>query len=153
MDATEVRVNTMGQRTAPRTWDSCSRPPLPWVAVRISSYDQPPELQVLGGPVADDIHRLQQAIEHLKINYPDLADRYLQMVQNLNDFKGEIVLPAIQLYSEYLREPEAFFAGLQQHQSAWIPILEGAMACLDPGSDFYQQCRTLKHQIDESLQQ
>jgi hypothetical protein len=51
-----------------------------------------------------------------------------------------------------MKEPEEFFEKLPHNQAEWIPILEGAMACLDPTDDLYRKCNELKIRIDEFTQ-
>ena len=107
--------------------------------------------EILGLHVADDMQRLRTATHALKGDYPRLTERYTQTLQKLTRLKGQIVKPAIQVYSEYMREQETFWKKLRDHQSDWIPALEGAMACLEPGNDLYEKCRLLKQQIDKRL--
>lgn len=106
---------------------------------------------VLGVNLAGDIQKLQSAKRQLKENYPKLSEKYGKILQKIKKLKGEIVKPAIQVYSQYLKEPEAFFEKLSHNQAEWIPILEGAMACLDPGDDLYSKCKELKIRIDEFI--
>lgn len=106
-------------------------------------------IDILGVNVAEDIHRLQQAIHQIKQDYPKLVERYTQTLQKIKKLKSKLVKPAIEVYSDYTKEPASFFARLSQHQAEWIPILEGAMACLDPEDDLYQKCKYLKTRIDE----
>jgi hypothetical protein len=63
--------------------------------------------------------------------------------------RGELVKPAIWLYSQYVNEPTEFFEKLPLKQAEWIPTLESAMACLDPGDDLYRKCHELKARIDQ----
>lgn len=108
---------------------------------------------ILGEHVIDDIRMLQGANHVLKIEYPRLTEKYTYMLQKLTKLKGEMVKPAIQVYSEYMQDAHTFWKNLPRHQAEWIPILEGAMACLEPENDLYQKCALLKHKIDERLQQ
>lgn len=105
-------------------------------------------IDILGANVAEDIRYLADVARRFKDDYPKLSSRYTHILQKIKGFKGELVKPAIQVYSEYMREPEAFFEKLSQKYAEWIPALEGAMACLDPDDEFYQQCKDLKDRID-----
>jgi hypothetical protein len=113
--------------------------------------DAEESVDIFGAHVADDIHRLHDAIHIIKDEYPKLHDHYTQTLQKLTKLKGEMIKPAIKTYGEYIREPEGFWKKLPQRHSEWIPILEGAMACLESDNDLYQQCSLLKHKIDERL--
>lgn len=115
--------------------------------------DTEESVDLLGAHVADDIRKLQDANHTLKGEYPRLTNKYTQTLQKLTKLKGEMLKPAIQVYREYMRDPDTFWENLSEHQAEWIPILEGAMACLEPENDLYQKCHLLKHRIDEHLQQ
>jgi hypothetical protein len=106
-------------------------------------------IDILGEHVIDDMRKLQDANHVLKSEYPRLTDKYTAVFQKLTKLKGEMVKPAIQVYSAYMRDPDAFWEDLSAHHAEWIPTIEGAMACLEPESDLYQKCALLKHKIDE----
>jgi hypothetical protein len=108
-------------------------------------------IDILGANVAEDIRRLQHATHQIKHDYPKLAERYMQTLQKIKKLKGKLVKPAIEVYSDYTQEPVSFFERLSQHQAEWIPILEGAMACLDPDDDLYQKCKEVKTRIDQFI--
>jgi hypothetical protein len=106
-------------------------------------------IDVLGVNLAKDIQRLQYAARKLKEHYPELSEKYVTILRKVKRLKGTLVKPAIQVYSQYMKEPEDFFEKLPHNQAEWIPILEGAMACLDPSDDLYHKCDELKTRIDE----
>lgn len=103
---------------------------------------------ILGVNIANDIRQLQQTVQYVKDDYPKLFQRYNHTLQKIKKLKSDILKPAIQVYNEYMQAPTAFFEKLPDYQSDWIPILEGAMACLDPENDLYQKCQDLKSRID-----
>lgn len=102
---------------------------------------------VLGVNLNEDMRMLQQAIRRVKRDYPALSQRYFATVQKVRKLKRELVRPAIRVYSQYLREPDKFFQQLPQNQAEWLPILESALACLEPDDDLYLKCDDLKNQI------
>ena len=112
-------------------------------------FDVPEE--ALGEHLSTDIRLLEQAIQQLKAPYPDLAQQYLPTLQKIKKFKGEIMKPAIKVYGQYLHNPKEFFQQLSQKLTAWIPILDSAMACLEPEDDLYQKCLEVKTQMDQFM--
>jgi hypothetical protein len=71
-------------------------------------------IDILGEHVIDDMRKLQDANHVLKSEYPRLTDKYTAMFQKLTGLKGEMVKPAIQVYSEYMRDPDAFWENLSE---------------------------------------
>lgn len=104
---------------------------------------------ILGSHVANDMRILQEAAHAVKGDYPKLTSAYTKTLQKLTRFKGQILKPAIRIYSEYMRDPAHFWEQLPAQHAQWIPALEGAMACLEPDNDLYQKCQALKQAIDE----
>jgi hypothetical protein len=105
--------------------------------------------EVLGENLSDDIRMLDRAIQQLKNDQPELSQKYAVISQKIKRMKGEIMKPAIQVYGEYLKDPMGFFRLLPKNQATWIPILDSALACLEPDDDLYQKCQQLKKGIDE----
>ena len=104
----------------------------------------------LGLHLAEAIRVLQRAVHQLKADYPKLAQQYVVTLQKVKKLKGDIVKPAIKVYSQYLQEPGQFLEKLPANQTAWMPIIETAMACLEPDDDLYQKCAELKAQMDQA---
>lgn len=104
---------------------------------------------VLGVNLKEDIRILQNATHQLKEEYPDLSQKYSSTTQKVKKLKREIVKPAIQVYSQYMKEPKGFLEKLPLNQSEWLPILESAMACLEQDDDLYWKCHELKNRIDQ----
>jgi len=107
--------------------------------------------EVLGLNLAEDIRVLQRAAHQLKEEYPKISQKYVTTLQKVKRLRGEIVKPAIQVYSQYMKEPSEFFEKLPLYQAEWIPILESAMACLEPDDDLYRKCHELKSHIDRFI--
>ncbi len=105
--------------------------------------------EIVGENLSRDMRMLEQAIQKLRRGFPEAVDGYWTTLQKIRKFKGEIIKPAIEVYGTYLRSQQDFFKQLSQHQTRWIPILDSALACLDPQDDFYQKCQKLKEKIDQ----
>ncbi len=106
-------------------------------------------MEILGLNLAEDIRVLQHATGQLNEEYPKVSQKYFTTIQKVKKLKGEIVKPAIEVYSQYMQEPTEFFEKLPLTQSEWIPILESALACLESDDDLYQKCYELKQRIDQ----
>ncbi len=107
--------------------------------------------EIVGENLSRDMRLLEQAIQKLRRGFPESANGYLMTLQKIRKFKGEIIKPAIEVYGVYLRSQHDFFKQLPQSQTRWIPILDSALACLDPRDDFYQKCQRLKEKIDQFI--
>jgi len=107
--------------------------------------------EIVGENLSRDMRVLEQAIQKLRRSFPDAVTGYQATLQKIRKFKGEIIKPAIEVYGAYLRSQQDFFKQLPQLQMRWIPILDSALACLDPRDDFYQKCHSLKEQIDQFI--
>ncbi|GAK52075.1 hypothetical protein U14_03322 [Candidatus Moduliflexus flocculans] len=105
--------------------------------------------EIVGENLSRDMRLFEQAIKKLRFSFPESAEEYRAALQKIRKFKGEIIKPAIEVYGTYLRSPQDFLKQLPQFQTRWIPILDSALACLDPRDDFYQKCQTLKEKIDQ----
>jgi hypothetical protein len=104
---------------------------------------------ILGVNLTEDIRILQQAITELQRDYPEIVQTCVATIQKVKALKKEIIKPAIQVYGQYMNEPEEFFEKLPLHQTEWILVLESAMACLEPDDELYRKCSELKNRIDQ----
>lgn len=120
-----------------------------YLCERYKDADNP--FDILGMQLTEDIHALQHAIHFFQKTHPDLAEKYLVTLQKVRKLKGEIVKPAIRLYGQYIQSPDAFLEQLPNKHAQWLPILESALACLQPNDDLYQKCSLLKEWIDELI--
>ena len=114
---------------------------------RYSELELPEE--AIGESLSRDIHILERAIHKIGMVFGDVCEQYTATLQKLKRFKGDIIRPAIVVYGEYMRSSKDFFEKLSSKQTEWIPILDSALACLEPDDDFYRKCRRLKDKIDE----
>lgn len=105
--------------------------------------------EVVGENLSRDIRILERAVRQLRGGFPEIIEPCRRTLQKIRKFKGEIVKPAIEVYGAYMRSPQEFFKHAPQQQTRWIPILDSALACLEPHDEFYQKCRDLKTKIDE----
>lgn len=107
--------------------------------------------EILGQNLSKDMRILKRTIHQFKETSPLRAQEYALVLQKVKKLRGEIMKPAIEVYGEYLNNPTEFFQQLPQHQAAWIPILDSALACLEQEDEFYQKCYQLKTQIDHLI--
>lgn len=114
---------------------------------RYSDLDLPEE--AIGENLSRDIRILERAVHKIQPVFADISEQYAETLQKIKAFKGEIIKPAIVVYGEYMRSSKDFFKKLSSKQTEWIPILDSALACLEPDDDFYKQCHRLKQRIDE----
>ena len=105
--------------------------------------------EVIGENLSRDIRILERAVHKIDPVFADICEQYVETLQKLKTFKGDIIKPAIVVYGEYLRSSQDFFKKLSSKQTEWIPILDSALASLEPDDDFYRKCYRLKEKINE----
>jgi len=114
-------------------------------------HDVDTALEVVGANLKEDILTLQQAASRIRDDDSELAEAFAATMQKVQRLRKEIVKPAIAVYRRYMQDPEAFLHSLPKHQAEWIPIVDSALACLEPDDDLYRKCADLKQRIDQAI--